>query len=347
MRILILLLSIVFLSASCGRQQDAQPETDSSTDIIFQSEIVVSVEDSEVIANPTRIASYDDGFILFDSALNKVMIFSGNGELRYSFGRQGRGPGEFRNVSSVSYHNGRIVINDSELLRHTVFMFDGELEYNHNLSASLFAFNTATAAPGRFITPTNGSEGGLAKLVDRIGNTELVLGTPVTEAPEVADFNQWQRELASGRVPDFFRNTVAVSADESYIYLFLQTEGILQQFSWDGELNWEKTIELPEFEKAFERFVENNKDNPPGRVFMLQYVDAIAQNENGVYMLLNTSGETLPTVLRVDHAGENRHLYRFEGMQHRPSQFSITPNRENAWFLNVSDGVVYQSLLSE
>jgi len=178
----------------------------------------------------------------------------------------------------------------------------GNLLLNHDLSASIFAFDNAIISPNKFITPNNGQDSGLARFIDRKNNFELVFREPVTETPEVADLNEWQRDLSSGKVPDFFRNGVAISGDQSYFYLFLQTEGVLQKInSLDGDLIWEKKFELPEFKDEFDRFVEQNRNNTFGRVSMLQYVHKMEQDENGVYLFLRSTDTYLPTILLVDH----------------------------------------------
>jgi len=328
---------------ACTAENKAEYQDNNGSDITQTVEIILSVENDEIIANPTRITASSNGFILYDDALNQIAVFTNDGDHVSTFGRQGRGPGEFQSVSTLKYDSGTIIVSDSELLRLTSFEPDGKIVSNHDLTASLFAMDNAIISSSRYITPTNGQEGGLAKFVDSEAGNEIVFGEPVTKTPEAADFNQWHQDLSSGRVPDFFRNRIAVSGNESLFYLFLQTEGVLRQYSSDGELTWEKQIEIPEFEKEFERFVERNKDNPPGRMYMLQYVHKMEQTEDGVYMLLRIPGEFPTTVLYVDSSGKNHRYYRFEEMDYRPTHFSFSPDRQWIYFLNTSQGIIYRS----
>jgi hypothetical protein len=340
---LILICTILACCLACTAENETDYQDNNGNEITQSAEIILSVEKDEVIANPTRITASNNGFILYDDALNQIAVFTNDGDHVSTFGRQGRGPGEFQSVSTLRYDSGTIIVSDSELLRLTGFGSDGKIVSNHDLTASLFAMDNAILSSSRYITPTNGQEGGLAKFVDSEAGNEFVFGEPVTKTPEAADFNQWHQDLSAGKVPDFFRNRIAVSGNESLFYLFLQTEGVLRQYSSDGDLIWEKQIEIPEFEKEFERFVERNKDNPPGRMYMLQYVHKMEQTEDGVYMLLRIPGEFSTTLLFVDSSGENHRYYRFKEMEYRPSHFSISPDRQWVYFLNTSQGIIYRS----
>lgn len=313
-------------------------------DVSTQSaEIVLSVETDEIIAGPTLITAFDDGFILYDDAEHKIHLFSETGAHLNSFGRGGRGPGEFQSVSTITYDAGKIIVSDSKLLRLTSFDLKGSILTSHDLTASLSAMANTILSPHAFITPTNGHEGGLAKFVDRENDTKLVFGEPVTTPPEAVDFNQWQRDLSSGKVPDFFKNNVAVSGDDSSFYIFLQTQGLLQKFDVQGELDWEKKFNLPEFQDEYDRFVEQNKDNPPGRMYMLQYVYKMEQNEDGIYMLLRIPHTYPPTMLFLDHDEDSQRKIQFVDMGHRPSRFSISPDGKWIYLLNRSRGIVYRS----
>lgn len=338
-----LICTILACCLGCTAENENSDQHNNDNDITQSAEIILSVENDEIIANPTRITASENGFILYDDGLNQILVFTHDGDPVSTFGRQGSGPGEFQSVSTIKYDEGEIIVSDSELLRLTSFGSEGKIVSNHDLTASLFAMDNAILSTSQYITPTNGQEGGLAKFVDTEAGNEFVFGKPVTKTPDAADFDQWNQDLSAGRVPDFFRNRIAVTGNESLFYLFLQTEGVLQQYNSDGELNWEKQVEIREFEKEFERFVERNKDNPPGRMYMLQYVHKMEQTEDGVYMLLRIPGEFPTTVLYVDSSGENQRFYRIEDMEYGPSHFSISLDKRWIYFLNTPQGIIYRS----
>jgi len=339
------LLLIIF--TGCNKNEKESDENEGlNTGQTRNAEVILSAETDKSIANPTQITAFEGGFILYDHALKQILFYSENGELINTFGREGKGPGEFQSVTKLKYDSGRIIASDSELLRLSEFDMHGNIISNEELASSFFAMDNAILSSKQFITPTNGQEDALAKFVNSENEVEIVFGEPVTETPEVADFNQWRKDFSSGKVPDFFRNRVAISGEESFFYLFLQTEGILNQYNTDGSLNWQKKFDLPEFRDAFGRFLERNRGNTSGNVYMLQYVWEMEQDEDGVYILINAPASYTPTLLFINHGGNKIEKMHFNGMDERPSGFSISPDKKWIWFLNVSAGIVYRSSFS-
>ncbi|MDZ7773146.1 MAG: hypothetical protein U5K31_10490 [Balneolaceae bacterium] len=310
----------------------------------LQAESILDVRENEEIANPTRLAATDGGFALYDAGTGMVNIYSEEAELTASFGGRGRGPGEFQSVSALAYRNGLVLVSDSDLLRLTSFGQNGNVERTVDLEAALYAIDTGILSSQSFLVPTNGQQESLALYVDRENGSEFRFGEPVVEAPGVADFNSWQKDLSSGTVPDFFRNRVAVSGRDSLLYLFLQTEGVLRQYDSGGNLTWERRFsERPEFRDEFDRFVEQNRDNEPGEMYMLQYAYEMQQTDRGVYLFLRIPPAYPPTLLFVDHSNSGSRLIRIEGMDPRPSHFSIAPSGNRVYFLNIGEGVVYRT----
>lgn len=322
----------------------------SSTEVSRHGEIssdsiqtLLSIEEDQEIVNPRYITSTADGFALYDDGLHEVQLFSENGDHISSFGNEGRGPGEFQSVSTIKSMDDQIMVSDSERLVQYSFNPEGELISTVKLDPNLYTIDNEIVSPSAFITPTNGRNNSLATFIDKNSDAEFNLGEPVVEPQGSVDLNQLEKAFSEGKLPDFIRNRVDISAGSSYIYLFLQTEGVLQQYNLNGELNWEKSLELPEFNDEYDRFVSENKDQEPGKVYMLQYVHDMEQDEDGLYMLLKIPEKYPTTILSVDHNGEKMQYYRFNNIEHRPSQFSISPDQEWIYFLNVSQGIVYQS----
>lgn len=211
---------IPVLCFSCSAEQESDHQGYSHDDITNSAEIILSAENDERIANPSQISATESGFILYDDGFKQIMVFNENGEPVHTFGREGRGPGEFQTVSAMMYDGDHIVVSDPELLRLTSFDSDGGVVSGHELTPSLFAMNNAILSTDRYITPTNGREGGLAKFADHESGDEFVFGEPVVQTPESADFDQWHQDFSAGKVPDFFRNHIAMSGNGSLFYLF-------------------------------------------------------------------------------------------------------------------------------
>jgi len=336
---------IVLLSCKSDAEKDSYTPVEEITS--KSAEIILRVQNESRIAIPLRIAATQAGFALYDYGLHQIQLFSTDGTFIRSFGNEGKGPGEFKNISTIKTCSSQIIVSDSKLLRQTSFDSEGNLQQMYDISSTLFASDNAIIGPGKYITPTNGEEKSLAKFVDRNHDREFIFGKPVVDSPGFADINKWRRDISSGKVPDFFRNQIAITGNESYWYLFLQTEGILQQYNTKGEQIWEKKLILPEFEAAFDRFIENEIVSSGGNISILRYVNKMELNNDGVYLLLRTP-KTFPlSLLFVDHEGEKVRMFRFTDIQNAVNEFSISPNGKWIYFVDGARGIIYRSRIPD
>ncbi|MCC5941235.1 MAG: 6-bladed beta-propeller [Balneolaceae bacterium] len=66
--------------------------------------------------------------MIADASDNTIRIFNGDGQFLHKFGRRGRGPGEFSEISSVEItQDNRIIVIDRYQNRVTIFSQEGEL----------------------------------------------------------------------------------------------------------------------------------------------------------------------------------------------------------------------------
>jgi hypothetical protein len=85
------------------------------------------VEDT-LLLRPRLIAARDGYLYAYDYADARLKAFDGRGNLRWIFGRQGQGPGEFGNATSLQIDDqGDVWIVDSSTSRITQVSRDGEL----------------------------------------------------------------------------------------------------------------------------------------------------------------------------------------------------------------------------
>lgn len=329
------------LITACNPNEEA--ESLSPSQIISEIEVLIDQESVGPVTNPMEIVAMDEGFAVFDASDFQIYIFSEAGDLLTSFGGQGNGPDEFQNISSMKFINDNLVVIDpTRLLVHT-YDLEGNKISTSSLEANLYVAQSQPLSQTTVVSPTNGQENSLARIRDTSSEESILFGEPIVPAGMPADFAQWQEDISNGRFPDFFRNQLLISAGPEHVYLFLTSEGILQQFSLNGDLNWEKTFDLPEFEAEYNHFVEENSDFDGGNMYSLAYITDIDQNDQGVYMLLRLPDSCPPTVLYVDHAGENQRLFRYDEMEYQPVGFSISPDGESVYLLNRSQGIVYRS----
>ncbi|SRR6056297_3600431 len=94
-----ILINFLFASVfGCNSENKVRNQVNGYNEYTQSAEIVLRVETDEMISNPLRIATFDDGFILYDNAKNQIKIFTDNGGSINIIGREGRGSGEFESV---------------------------------------------------------------------------------------------------------------------------------------------------------------------------------------------------------------------------------------------------------
>jgi len=88
-------------------------------------------QEFEFVASATRLA--DGTVVIADAGASELRAFGPNGELRWTAGREGEGPGEYRNIEWVRRHGDSRAVYDRALGRLTVLGLDGALIRTVNL----------------------------------------------------------------------------------------------------------------------------------------------------------------------------------------------------------------------
>jgi hypothetical protein len=102
-------------------------------DTVFQ--VASSAEDSTLLM-PVRPAAGDDGVYLADFHANRILHFDRRGALRWTFGRTGSGPDEFRRIRDLKVDSaGRVWVLDQGNRRLTVLSSTGTVERRIPLTA--------------------------------------------------------------------------------------------------------------------------------------------------------------------------------------------------------------------
>lgn len=70
----------------------------------------------------------------------EIRVFGRGGEMLATIGRRGEGPGEFMSIDAMTWQDGRIIVNDNQLLRTSVFEQDGTFMESKQWSIDLAPF---------------------------------------------------------------------------------------------------------------------------------------------------------------------------------------------------------------
>lgn len=84
-----------------------------------------SAQEFEFVAGATRCA--DGTIVIADAGASQLRAFGPDGALRWTAGREGEGPGEYRNIDWVRTHGDSLAVYDRSLGRLTVLSLGGDL----------------------------------------------------------------------------------------------------------------------------------------------------------------------------------------------------------------------------
>ncbi|REL37781.1 6-bladed beta-propeller [Rhodohalobacter sp. SW132] len=135
------LLVLLLFSGSCSHQNqadnlpehardlenlivyDSEPEPE--FDINFQQTLKFGDSEDVLIGQPGRfVVDGQNKVYLSDLKQNRIHVFRDDGHYLKSIGREGEGPGEFRNISSLKTFSNMLYASDANLQRITVFSLD-------------------------------------------------------------------------------------------------------------------------------------------------------------------------------------------------------------------------------
>ena len=140
----VLLTGLVGTACSEEVQTDAR-ELWSEEDVVAERTFLPAEMDSlwsiggaaadTLLLNPYWLSAGAEGVTLWDGGRNAVIRISAEGEVLWTFGREGGGPGEFRTVRGIAQlPGGRAAVVDNVNERLTIIDRDGRLASETNLS---------------------------------------------------------------------------------------------------------------------------------------------------------------------------------------------------------------------
>jgi len=133
-RKLLALLFISFLFFGC---KNKDPYHGEYINLSFKQKVAFGQPDSlsESTIQFARFARVgpNGNIYVADAGIAKIKVYSPAGKLINSFGRRGRGPGEFTDIRGFAVTDSTVLVWDQGIQRMTVFGLDGHLHTIHNL----------------------------------------------------------------------------------------------------------------------------------------------------------------------------------------------------------------------
>jgi hypothetical protein len=353
-----LLLLFLVINTGCSAEERENSKVFDEKEVRDVS-LFMSAESSLDIASPAWIKPEPEGFFLYDGGLQKIIKFDLDGNKLLSFGSEGRGPGEFQEISGSAFWK----FDDFYLIYDRIgakfITYDDKGTWIEDIPAEteglprLFPTAVKAVTPHQFLIPSDGKNGSLLSLVDVETERIQYFGNAVGNYADrsLYDPEEERHAISSGRIPARLKNSVIFSSNQSGIFSFQQTTAMLEKYSYSGDLIWDKKLEIPAQEGLFDHMFRENTDRMnrglPAQ-YSFNYGNDIQANENGVAILLNVLDDQPVTVVWVPNNGESVTVVAFHGVENiQPFRvlrhFTISDDESFIFFVRGMDGEIYRA----
>lgn len=330
-----LLLLVVFASCSEVTEDSDIPSPTELSDF----ETIVSYDDV-VLANPQRIRfDGDDGLIVFDSGMEKVVRVSLNGSITQELGRKGSGPGEYQSVSNIYLLDGSIfLVDDRQFIIHQ-FSQDGihisTLVYG---GFGTHRINKPTVINHKeLLIPNSTANHALFKMINWNGEELSELGQITEGSVDELDYDVYRNAVSNREVPPNFKSHVfAVNGKGKSLFIVYEAFPKIGNYDLKGELLWEtEPIDVPEIDSVAAKYYDfmdmvlrqANAVRP-----LRKYIDGVSKNAR-LFVSTNTDHNNPLWIHEFEDDGNlvNRFLLKSEvGLK---SHFDIDINEQRIFVL--------------
>jgi len=350
---IIIVVCIVWVFLGCKTENDLQA-ADFMEFTVQNTQVFLSLEDTPFLGHPTSVKAVSEGLLIVDNAYYQITKVDKEGNLLFSFGKQGRGPGEFQSISGYWPLENEILVYDYNSFKFSTFDQAGELKEEEVLDENPVNPNSKYSIPttldaissDSLLIPTGGLQGSLFALVDRSSGELTYAGSAVNEFIKENE-QEVMKAYTSGEISDGMLNLVMLSSSSSNIYSFQQTTGVLEKYTHEGEQVWSRGLKIPSQRTLFEKIAEINKgmkENEYNRVYL--YARAMDVQKDGVAVLLNVPEDEPLTFAWVTEDGSKIDLVKVEDITLDSAGFmegfTISPDGQYAYFLKRSKGIIYR-----
>lgn len=341
--------------ASCSSKKRQEAVSFNEKDVNKVS-VLVDTDSSNTIARPGWIKSVRGGFLINDIGLNKILKFDLQGHKLLSFGRKGRGPGEFLSVGGFWMFNDTYLVYDINSLKLITYDSTGNLITDIPLQhADLpeIHSNIEAITPKRFVMPSAGKNGTLLALVNTASGNIHYFGKAVIKEYTPSYGDEMQKAISEGKIPSYYKNSVLLNHNQTGIFAFQETTALLQKYSLSGKLIWQKNVKIPALAGLFSHVIKENRRRMKEGKFPLgySYADAISANKKGVAVMLHMPEGQPVTIAWVPNDGEQLTVVTYPGIKFvnptlRLLQFAVS-NKHYILFSSMLDGKIYRAYWPE
>ncbi|MEX2574918.1 MAG: hypothetical protein WD317_11500 [Balneolaceae bacterium] len=346
-------LLCLHLMISCSGDQEVNSFSFDEYEI-NEISTLFSAENSTEFHSPTSIRAIEGGFLLLDN--NRFIKMDHNGNKLFTFGGEGRGPGEYQQVSGFWEIGNTFLIYDRLSAKFIHFDKKGiwmnDTSIDHEI-IPLFPSSIVVIDRSLFAIATRGDNGSLAMIVnlesEQIKYIGEALGDYIRMDPP-PDPYETHKAVNSRVIPEDYKNSVLLDSNETGLFIYQQTTAMLEKYSHDGELLWSRNLKFPIQEGLFDHMFEVNADrlnrgSPVSYNYGFNHAMALSATPDGIAVLINKIEKDSVTVAWVSNDGEDISLINFKGINHYTNRFAIPTNIEKPFilFVNSLQGIIYKA----
>ncbi len=308
-------ISILFITLLVGSSETDQETTGESSYqritieqnqlqpfVTFEQDSIAQPQDIEVLPNGNVAVLY--------FGLKSVLVFNENGDRVMSFGREGKGPGEFVQPVILELTKNHLYILDQGQNFWQKYTHNGEfVESLQNINGGIMGRDAHAIADSEYLIPTDGRGEALVQYKNTNSDSSYYFGKPMGDSTIVIDYPKNIKQAQNGEVPDMFKNLVFLAHTDSAYFAFLKSYGHLQKYSHSGELLWEKELELPSMQAIFDEFVAANEDQQEAAIYILLYALDMGVAHQSIYLLMNAPGDENQHLVALNTQGNIQTVY--------------------------------------
>lgn len=316
-------ITIIFLlitATNCSTEQENPPQDLSKAErvSIDSLELIVGPTTNQEISSPSYMDILPDGRLaVMDSDQFQALIISNEGKIEKTFGRQGKGPGEFVSPRMINIRDTTINAIDTGLQRVSQYDLDGNFIQNFPLERETMHFGFVTTGEEmEFYSVANGRNGKLVGYHNVATDSSGYFGeAPVENPPPVSDQESFRSNAGNGEIPEAIRNDIMMDFHNGDLFVFLKNLSRLQKYT-NGDLIWDKKLWMPANDFHLDRFIENASQSGFG---VLHYISDLSATDNHIYLLWNATPEHPQAIVQVDPEGELQTIFELPESNERQS----------------------------